>query len=95
MWQKSATTPGQLPEAKAAKTKLIVLMAFDKAEDGELLPAFEAREMPDERRAVNTARELARRHDGVIAWMRDANPAAGEFGPSEELFRSGEIPDLD
>jgi hypothetical protein len=95
MWQSPATTPGQLPENKGGKTKLIVLMAFDKGEDGELLPAFEAREMPDERRAVAAARELARRHDGVIAWMRDANPAAGEFGRSEELYRAGEIPDLD
>jgi len=90
-----STTPGQLPEQKGGKTKLIVLMAFDKSEDGELLPAFEAREMPDERRAISTAKEMARRHTGVIAWMRDANPAVGEFGPSEELYRSGEIPDLD
>ena len=58
-------------------------------------PAFEAREMPDERRAIQTARELAHRHVGVIAWARDANPTLGEFGVSEELFRAGEIPDLD
>ena len=58
-------------------------------------PAFEAREMPDERRAIATATELSRRHHGVIAWMRDAKPAAGEFGPPEELYRAGEIPDLD
>ena len=70
-------------------------MAFDKAEDGELMPAFEAREMPDERRAILVAKELSFRHDGVIAWSRDANPAIGEFGPSEELFRAGEIPDMD
>jgi hypothetical protein len=86
---------GQLPVPKAPKMKLVVLMAFDRGEDGELLPAFEAREMPDERRAVQTARELAHRHDGVIAWARDANPALGEFGVSEDLFRAGEIPDLD
>lgn len=70
-------------------------MAFDKSDDGELIPAFEAREMPDERRAIQTAKELSHRHDGVIAWARDANPALGEFGVSEELFRAGEIPDLD
>lgn len=86
---------GQLPEPKAPKTKLIVLMAFDKAEDGELLPVFEAREMPDERRAISTAKEMARRHAGVIAWTRDANSAAGEFGPSQEIYRAGEIPDID
>lgn len=86
---------GQLPEPKVPKMKLIVLMAFDKGEDGDLTPAFEAREMPDERRAIQTAKEMAHRHDGVIAWARDANPALGEFGVSEELFRAGEIPDMD
>lgn len=86
---------GQLPEPKAPKMKLIVLMAFDKDEDGVLLPAFEAREMPDERRAILAAKELSFRHDGVIAWARDANPALGEFGISEELFRAGEIPETD
>ena len=95
MWKQPATTPGQLPEPKGGKAKLIVLMAFDNGEDGELLPAFEAREMPDERRAISTAKEMSRRHAGVIAWMRDANPAAGEFGQSEVLFQDGEIPDLD
>jgi hypothetical protein len=81
--------------AEGAQAKTHRLMAFDKSEDDELLPAFEAREMPDERRAIQTAKELAHRHDGVIAWARDANPALGEFGVSEEQFRSNDIPDLD
>jgi hypothetical protein len=42
-----------------------------------------------------TAKENGSRHAGVIAWMRDANPAIGEFGPSEQLFRAGELPELD
>ena len=85
---------GQLPIQKLP-AKLVVLMVFDKDDEGELRPAFEAREMPDERRAVATAREMARRHDGVIAWAREVNPAAGEYGPSEVLYRHGSIPDLD
>ena len=52
------TPPGQLPEPKVA-TKLIVLCAFDKDEDGVLHAAFEPREMPDERRAIATARMLS------------------------------------
>ena len=84
---------GQLPVAKPAK--LVVLMAFDRGENGELQPAFEAREMPSEERAVRTAKEIASRHAGVIAWMRDANLALGDYGQSEELYRSGDIPDLD
>lgn len=84
MWKRPLTTPGQMPEPKSAVTKLIVLMAFDKDEEsGELLPAFEAREMPDERRAVLTAKEMACRHAGVITWSREADLKLGEYGWSE------------
>ncbi len=86
---------GQAPETKAPPTKLIVLCAFDRDQEGLLQPAFEPREMPDERRAVSTAREMARRHVGVITWSRTANPSIGEYGPSEVLFQAGEVPDLD
>lgn len=79
----------------ATPTKLIVVMAFDKGEDGELLPAFEPREMQSESRAMSEARMLAQRHVGVIAWSRDADPAMGDYGPPVELFRHGEVPDLD
>lgn len=58
-------------------------------------PAFEAREMPDERRAIATAKLLAHQHAGVIAWSREANPAEGEYGPSQVLFQHGTVPDLD
>ena len=46
----------QLPVAKP--TKLVVLMAFDRGENGELLSAFEAREMPSEQRAIRTAKDF-------------------------------------
>jgi hypothetical protein len=69
-------------------------------EDGTLQAAFEPREMQDEgrvisSRVISSPRELSRRHVGVIAWMREANPAVGEYGPSEVLYQAGEIPDLD
>lgn len=86
MWNAPATTPGQLPEPKEGVKRLVVLMAFDKDPDtGDLLPAFEAREMPDERRAVTTAKEMARRHDGVITWVREADLSLGEYEWSEVL----------
>lgn len=84
---------GQLPIT--VPTKLIVLMAFDRDEEGVLLPAFEAREMPDEERAVRTAKDMSQRHDGVITWSRVARPDIGEFGEPTELYRAGEIPDMD
>ena len=88
------TPQGQLPEPKHT-AKLIVLLAFDRDEEGNLQSAFEPREMPDERRAINTARDLASKHAGVIAWRREANTAHGDYGPPEVLFQAGEVPDLD
>ena len=75
--------------------KLIVLMAFDRDEEGDLRPAFEPREMPDERRAKQAALELKSRHAGVVAWSRDANPAIGEFGPPEVLAVYGDVPEME
>ena len=85
---------GQLPTPKLAD-KLIVLLAFDRDEEGTLQAAFEPREMPDERRAVATARLMAHSHVGVIAWCRLANVALGEYGPAEVLYQAGDVPDLD
>ncbi|WP_284393995.1 hypothetical protein [Devosia yakushimensis] len=76
-------------------TKLIVLLAFDKGEDGDLVPAFEAREMRDESTAIRTGRDLASRHAGVIAWSRSADLVNGEFGDPVVLFQQGDVPDLE
>ncbi|MEO8683246.1 MAG: hypothetical protein ABI414_00235 [Devosia sp.] len=84
-----------MSDAEPKPTKLIVLLAFDKSEDGELLPAFEPREMRDEGTAIRTAKDLARRHVGVIAWSRSADLVMGEFGPPVVLYQQGDVPDLD
>lgn len=75
--------------------KLIVLAAFDRGEDGELVPAFEAREMRDEGQAKQLALAIRDRHAGVIAWAREADPARGEFGPPEILVVYGEVPEME
>jgi hypothetical protein len=85
---------GQLPVAKIEQ-KLVVLMAFDRNEEGALQPAFEPRQMPDERRAIQSAKEMATRHAGVIAWSRSADARIGDYGPPVELYRAGDVPDLD
>lgn len=84
---------GTAPQPK--KTKLIVLAVFDRGEDGELVPAFEPREMPSEERAVREAREMATRHVGVIAWSRSADPSRGEFGDPVLLYQHGDVPEMD
>jgi hypothetical protein len=76
-------------------SKLILLAAFDKNDEGDLVPAFDARQVDTAERAVREAKVLAGSHAGVVAWSRDADPALGEYGPPEVLFHAGVIPDLE
>ncbi|MGN8023020.1 hypothetical protein ACTJJ7_20135 [Phyllobacterium sp. 22229] len=75
--------------------RLIVVMAFSRSDEGELVPAFEAMQFEVEDRAIRTARDLAGKHVGVIAWTREAQPDIGEYGPPTVLFQSGEVPDME
>jgi hypothetical protein len=84
------TEPNQLQP-----TKLIVLAAFDRDDEGELRPAFEAREMRDEDQAKRQARMLKDQHTGVIAWSRSADLVNGIFGEPEILAQYGEVPDME
>ncbi len=79
----------------ADKTRLIVLAAFDRNDEGNLVPAFEPREMPDEARAKRVAQEMSARHAGVIAWVRSADPRLGDYGPPELLAAFGDVPDME
>ena len=81
------------PEAKTPK--LIVVVAFDRGDDGELFEAFGPADQQSEDRAIRTARALAAKHVGVIAWSREANPALGEYGPPTTLYVHGDVPDME
>lgn len=76
--------------------RLVVVMAFDSdPETGETVAAMEPMQFETADRAVRKARELADKHAGVIAWSRTADPDVGEYGDPEELFRSGDIGDIE
>ena len=75
--------------------KLIVVVAFDRGEDGELAAVFGPAEQQSEERAVRVAKGLAGKHAGVIAWSREANPTLGEYGEPVVLFTAGEVPDME
>ncbi|MBZ9603241.1 hypothetical protein [Phyllobacterium chamaecytisi] len=79
----------------SSPTKLVVVMAFDLDDNGELAPAFDAVQFDSEERALRSARDLSRKHHGVIAWSREAEPNIGEYGPPTTVFQSGEVPDMD
>ncbi|MBZ9763976.1 hypothetical protein LB553_24270 [Mesorhizobium sp. CA8] len=82
-----------LPEQR--KPKLIVVVAFDRGDDGELFPMYGPADQQSEDRAIRTAKALAGKHAGVIAWSRDADPALGDYGPPNTLFVSGDVPDME
>jgi hypothetical protein len=81
--------------AMSTNGPLIVLAAFDRNEEGWLVPAFDAREVDTEEHAVREGRLLARQYAGVVAWSHDADPAFGDYGPPQVLFQAGEIPELE
>jgi hypothetical protein len=72
-----------LPRQK--RPKLIVVVAFDRGEDGEMFPAFGPADQQSEDRAIRTARALAEKHVGLTAWSREANPDIGAYGPLTTL----------
>ncbi|MEI9425313.1 hypothetical protein O7A70_29570 [Mesorhizobium sp. Cs1299R1N1] len=82
-----------LPSQK--KPKLIVVVAFDRGDDGELFTAYGPTDQQSEERALRMAKGLASKHIGVIAWSRDADPALGDYGPPTTLFVSGDVPDME
>lgn len=75
--------------------KLTVLAAYDRNDDGDLVPAFDPRQVDTAERAVREAKMLAGSHASVMAWSRDADPMLGEYGPPTILFKHGDIPDME
>lgn len=84
-------------EKQPTPTKLIVYVAFIQDEEGELQPAFEAREAQSESAAKQQARILwsSGKYAGVLAWWRSADLVNGEFGEPVVLFREGEVPEME
>lgn len=79
----------------AEPTHMIVLMAFNRNPDGTLRPAFEPVMFDNELAALNGAKYIAPKHAGVIAWSRKADLSTGEYGEPVEIYRSGEVPEME
>ncbi|MCV9910150.1 hypothetical protein OIV19_21380 [Brucella sp. HL-2] len=75
--------------------RLIVVAAFDRNDDGELVPAFDPIALETEGRALRTAQALEGKHIGIVAWSREADPDIGEYGPPAIIFQYGDIPDME
>jgi hypothetical protein len=86
-----------MADTPATPTKLIVYLAFARDEEGELQPAFEAREAQSEDAAKQQARLLwsSGKYAGVLAWWRSADLVNGEFGEPVVLFKEGDVPEME
>ncbi|MHA6692477.1 hypothetical protein [Devosia sp. A449] len=88
-----STSGGEVPMIKS--TTLIVLAAFERGENGDLFPAFEAQQMPSEHAAIARAKLMSRSYAGVITWKRPPKPDEGEFGEAEVLWQHGDVPEME
>ena len=86
-----------MADKEPTPTKLIVYLAFVRDEEGELQPAFEAREAQSEGAAKQQARLLwaSGKYAGALAWWRSADLVNGEFGEPVVLFQEGEVPEME
>ncbi|UXN58427.1 hypothetical protein [Phyllobacterium zundukense] len=84
-----------MADAKTHPARLIVVVAFSRAGNGQLVPAYDPMQFDTPEEATRMARYLSVKCAGVVAWVRDAQPDAGEYGPPTILFRSGDVPELE
>jgi hypothetical protein len=85
----------ELSVAKAHRSRLVVVVAFSRADNGELVPAYDPMQFDTPEDATRMARYLAAKCAGVLAWSREGQPVIGESGPPTILFQSGDVPELE
>ena len=74
---------------------LIAVSAFDRDGQGRLKPAFAPKAQSSPQRAIWLARALMRKHDGVIAWLREYDPVLGSYRQPTTLFMYGDVSAID
>lgn len=79
----------------STKGKLIVVAAFNKSEEGDLVPAFDPRQVDTEERSKREGRLMADQYAGVVGWSREADPSIGEYGPPVIIYQAGSVPELE
>ncbi|PSH68510.1 hypothetical protein CU102_12095 [Phyllobacterium brassicacearum] len=73
----------------------ILVVAFTRADDCQLVPAYDPMQFDTEGDATRMARSLAASCAGVLAWSRDADADTGTYGPPTILFQSGDVPEME
>jgi hypothetical protein len=75
-------------------TTMIAVVVFDKDDSGTLYPVGDPEKHETEKLAVSAAKELASKHDGVIAWKREGSNA-DDAGRLTILYKAGEAIDME
>jgi hypothetical protein len=68
-----------------------VSMGFVRNEEGDLV-ALDPIESQTSSVAISTARSLAAKNAGAVAFSRTGDPDVGEFDDAKVLWQAGEIP---
>ena len=84
-----------MADVKAHPARLIVVVAFSREDNGQLVPAYDPMQFDTPEDATRMAHYLAVKCAGVLAWVRDAQPDVGGYGPPTILFQSGDVPELE
>jgi hypothetical protein len=77
-------------------TTTIGVVVFDKDDAGILYPVGDPQQFETDSLAVTAAKELASKHDGVIAWRREEKPYQLKDKDSLTiLYKAGEAIDME
>ena len=69
--------------------RLIVVAAFSRADNDELVQAYDPMQFDTAEGAVRMARYFTAECAGALAWSRAA------YGPPTVVFQSGEVPEME
>ena len=75
--------------------RLIVVVAFSRADSDELVQTYDPMQFDTAEGAVRMVRYLTGERAGVLAWSREVQPDIAAYGPPTVLFQSGEVPEME
>lgn len=91
-----SSQPDELAAPESERLPVMIIVAgFDRDQQGNLQPSFEPAVVATDKAAVEQAKALAGRHDGVIAWRLEPPDRQGRVPPPEVLYSDGDVPAFD
>ncbi len=79
----------------AQAARLIVVVAFSRADNDELVQGYDPMQFETPARAVRLTRYVTAECTGVMAWNREVQPDIAAFGPPTVLLQCGEVPEIE